>query len=262
MAQVRSELMWQAVIDAVQLAGLPSGQRSGQRSGQHSGQLSGLDSSDACLDVLDLGGGTGIDAVRLASDGHRVTVVDPSPDALASLDRRASEAEVTGMVRSVLGDASDLIEHVAPGTIDLVLCHDLLEHLEDPVEALAQPARVLRSGGVLSAVVPGRYGAAMRRALAGDFSAAEDMLVKPAPQWDIRTDGPRRYTESELDDLVRGTGLAPIYTRGVRIFSDLVPDDLVNEQTRGRESLYELERLAGDMLSTIAAGIQSVARLE
>ena len=51
----------------------------------------------AC-DVLDIGGGTGGFAVRVAELGHRVTVVDPSPDALAALDRRAREGgvEVTG----------------------------------------------------------------------------------------------------------------------------------------------------------------------
>src|SRR5207247_4070895 len=36
----------------------------------------------AVLDVVDVGGGTGGFAVPLATLGHRVTVVDPSPDAL------------------------------------------------------------------------------------------------------------------------------------------------------------------------------------
>ena len=51
--------------------------------------------------IVDVGGGTGGFAVRLAQLGHRVTVVDPSPDALAALDRRAREVgvEVTGLTR-------------------------------------------------------------------------------------------------------------------------------------------------------------------
>ncbi|MFB9314937.1 SAM-dependent methyltransferase, partial [Nocardioides plantarum] len=35
----------------------------------------------ASLDVVDIGGGTGGSAVRIAGLGHRVTVVDPRPDA-------------------------------------------------------------------------------------------------------------------------------------------------------------------------------------
>src|SRR4249920_3749739 len=44
------------------------------------------------LEVVDLGGGTGGFAVPVAMLGHRVTVVEPSPDALAALQRRAAEA--------------------------------------------------------------------------------------------------------------------------------------------------------------------------
>ena len=50
------------------------------------------------LRVLDLGGGTGELAVPLAELGPDlvadVTVVDPSPDALAALGRRAAESAV------------------------------------------------------------------------------------------------------------------------------------------------------------------------
>src|SRR5690606_3836897 len=60
--------------------------------------------------VLDVGGGTGGFAVRVAALGrgtgveHRVTVVDPSPDALAALDRRAREQGVDDLVTGVQGD--------------------------------------------------------------------------------------------------------------------------------------------------------------
>ena len=53
------------------------------------------------LRVLDLGGGTGGLAVPLAEAGHDVIVVDPSPDALASLRRRATEQDVADHEHSV-----------------------------------------------------------------------------------------------------------------------------------------------------------------
>ena len=55
-------------------------------------------------DVLDIGGGTGGLAVRVGALGHRVTVVDPSPDALAILDRRSGETGVSDLVVGVQGD--------------------------------------------------------------------------------------------------------------------------------------------------------------
>ncbi|PLW72331.1 SAM-dependent methyltransferase, partial [Streptomyces sp. DJ] len=67
------------------------------------------------LDVLDAGGGTGNFAVRAAGMGHRVTVVDPSPDALFALERRAAEAGVADLVRGVQGDAHGLLDVVGAG---------------------------------------------------------------------------------------------------------------------------------------------------
>ena len=61
-----------------------------------------LPDSEASLDVLDVGGGTGGLAVPLAALGHRVTVVDPSPDALAALARRASESGVASFSNSLM----------------------------------------------------------------------------------------------------------------------------------------------------------------
>ena len=57
---------------------------------------------------VDIGGGTGGFAVRVAELGHQVTVVDPSPDALATLGRRADETGVADRVTGRQGDLADL----------------------------------------------------------------------------------------------------------------------------------------------------------
>src|SRR5215213_10089657 len=56
------------------------------------------------LGVLDLGGGSGVSAVPLAELGHRVTVVDASADALATLQRRSRDAGVAELVTGLQGD--------------------------------------------------------------------------------------------------------------------------------------------------------------
>ena len=126
------------------------------------------------LDVLDIGGGTGGLAVRIGELGHRVTVVDPSPDALAALDRRAREHDVAVTGRQ--GDLSSLLDVVGPDSADLVLCHGVLEVVDDPATALATLARVVRPGGVLSLLVAQRYAAVVARAMAGHFQQALAML--------------------------------------------------------------------------------------
>ncbi|MEO7350449.1 MAG: class I SAM-dependent methyltransferase, partial [Marmoricola sp.] len=76
--------------------------------------------------VLDIGGGTGGFAVRVAALGNRITVIDPSPDALAALARRADEEGVADRVTGFQGDLDTLRELAPEGSADLVLCHGVL----------------------------------------------------------------------------------------------------------------------------------------
>lgn len=241
MGPVRTELMWQSVVDAVEVAG-----------GAHE------------LDVLDLGGGTGGDAVRLALLGHRVAVVDPSPDALASLHRRAVDAGLGSAVHGILGDAADLLDHVRPSSYDLVICHGVLEHVDDPGQALSAIATALRPGGHVSVVVAGRNAAVTARALAGDFDTARSLLSSTAESWDVRALGPRRFVLDEVLSLLKAHGFTPEVTNGLRVFADLVPSAIVDGEPGAREALYELERLVrtSDDFTALSAGLQSIARLD
>ena len=133
-------------------------------------------------DVLDIGGGTGGLAVRVGLLGHRVTVVDPSPDALAALDRRAREHDVAVTGRQ--GDLSSLLDVVAPDSADVVLCHGVLEVVDDPATALATLARVVRPGGVLSLLAAQRHAAVIARAMAGHFQQALALLDPEAASTD------------------------------------------------------------------------------
>ncbi|RYE78772.1 MAG: methyltransferase domain-containing protein, partial [Myxococcales bacterium] len=85
--------------------------------------------------VVDIGGGTGGMAVRVAELGHRVTVIDPNPDALAALARRAQDSDVADRVVGTQGDLVDL-PGLVPEPVDLVLCHGLLGLLPDFRQAL------------------------------------------------------------------------------------------------------------------------------
>src|SRR5438270_8633307 len=105
--------------------------------------LAALAPDGAPLRVLDAGGGTGGFAVPLAELGHHVTVVDPSPDSLAALDRRAAESGTSGQVRAVQGDVAGLADLVPAGSADLVLCHSVVQLVDDAVSALAPVADVL-----------------------------------------------------------------------------------------------------------------------
>ncbi|MGH3979850.1 MAG: methyltransferase domain-containing protein [Pseudonocardiaceae bacterium] len=198
------------------------------------------------LAVLDLGGGTGGFAVRVATSGHRVTVVDPSPDALASLARRAAEAGVSDQVRGIQGDAAGLLDVVEEGCADLVLCHGVLEIVDDPEQALQVVARVLRPDGRLSLLVAQRHAAVLARALAGHLHEAERLLGDPAGDGGATDPAPRRFTEAGVVALLAATGYDVETVHGVRVFTDLVPSALVEGEPGAVDALLRLESTVAD----------------
>jgi S-adenosylmethionine-dependent methyltransferase len=197
--------------------------------------------------VVDIGGGTGGFAVRLAEQGHAVTVVDPSPDALAALDRRADEAGVADLVTGVLGDIADLadLEETASDLADVVLCHGVLEVVPDPAAALRTIADVLRPGGLLSLLVAQRHAAVVARAMAGHFQQARALLDEPpylSGHWSGAAGRARRYTADEVADLLAGAGFNLDTVQAVRVFADLVPGSLLDLEPGAAAALVELEQ--------------------
>jgi S-adenosylmethionine-dependent methyltransferase len=198
---------------------------------------------DEPRDVLDIGGGTGGLAVRVGLLGHRVTVVDPSPDALAALGRRAREHDVA--VTGKQGDLSSLLDVVAQDSADVVLCHGVLEVVDDPVAALATLARVVRSGGVLSLLAAQRHAAVVARAMAGHFQQALAML-DPADEVAPSGRTGRRFSSDELTALVGDAGFAVDTVHAIRVFTDLVPGTLLDLESGASTALVELEHAVAE----------------
>lgn len=198
-------------------------------------------------DVVDIGGGTGGFAVRVAGLGHRVTVVDPSPDALAALDRRAREVGVDVLGRQ--GDVSGLLDIVGSDSADLVLCHGLLE-VVDPADALDRIRRVLRPGGTISVLVAQRHAAVVARAMAGHFQQALALLDGEEPT-EARSAGRtgrggRRFAADEITALLEHAGFAVSAVHAVRVFTDLVPGALLDQEPGAASALVDLERAVAE----------------
>jgi S-adenosylmethionine-dependent methyltransferase len=201
--------------------------------------------------VIDVGGGTGGFAVRVAELGHRVTVIDPNPDALAILARRAEESGVADLVTARQGDVASLPDLVPEASADVVLCHGVLEIVDDPVEALSLLARALRPGGVLSLLVNQRHAAVVARAMAGHFHQARALLDDPAA-----AGGTRRFTSDEVAGILAETGFETTAMHAVRVFVDLVPSSLVDLEPGAAAALVELEKAVANRPEYLPLGTQ------
>ncbi|MEU6733108.1 methyltransferase [Streptomyces physcomitrii] len=199
------------------------------------------------LDVLDTGGGSGHFAVPVARLGHRVTVVDPSPNALFALERRAAEEGVAERVRGVQGDAHGLFEVVEREGYDAVLCHGVLEYVDDPAEGLRNVTGALREAGTLSLLAAGLGGAVLARALAGHFKEARRALTDTEGRWGEGDPVPRRFTPEQLTALAEEAGVGVGAVHGVRVFADLVPGALVDTEPGALDALLQLEAAAAEL---------------
>ena len=195
------------------------------------------------LDIVDVGGGTGGLAVPFAALGHNVTVVDPSPDALAAAQRRAAEAGAR--LTAVQGEAASLDSVVGTKAVDLVICHNVLEYVDSPGDAMTAIAAVLRPSATVSVLASNAVAAVLHRALAGRFTEARQLLESENA---VEGSGPpRRFTLPTLTALIEGAGLRAGEAHGLRIFSGLVPGALLDGDgggVGGTEALRALEAAA------------------
>jgi SAM-dependent methyltransferase len=203
-----------------------------------SAQLSDWQTSRGLADyaVTDLGGGTGTLAMSLAEAGHRVTVVDPSLDALASLQRRTAERGLADRLQGIQGDAGNLVELLGEASTDVMICHRTLEVVDDVATALSAMATAVRSGGVLSVVVPQRRAAVISQALQGHIGAALEAI-----------DDPSRFDLDQVCSMITEAGFRIAEIEGIGVLSHHVPAAMIESETGLAEQLYQLEsRLSRD----------------
>jgi S-adenosylmethionine-dependent methyltransferase len=188
--------------------------------------------------ILDAGGGSGAVAAPLAEHGFSVTLLDPSHGMLRVAARRIADAGVN--VATVEGPIEDVAE-LAPGPYDAICCHAVLMYLDDPVPALRALRSQVAAGAVLSLLEKNRAGLALRPGLRGDYLEATRVLESPIAAGNLGIPNRARSVE-EWRDLLAATGWTLDSWVGIRLFSDLAPDDLPADRF---DELATLEREAG-----------------
>jgi S-adenosylmethionine-dependent methyltransferase len=213
--------------------------------------------------VLDVGGGSGMWAVPLAAAGCTVTVVDPSPDALAVLRRRAADAGCAERITGIQGDTDVLADLVPEAAADLVLAHGVLEVVDDLGAAVTALAAAIAPGGALSVLVANRFAAVLARAMAGRIDEARRLL--DAPDGRLATAHEvvlRRLDTQRLCELLDDAGLTVELLQGDGVVTELVPGSVLEAAPAGTDALTELELAAAvtPPLRDVATRLHALAR--
>jgi ubiquinone/menaquinone biosynthesis C-methylase UbiE len=148
--------------------------------------------------VLEVGAGSGRDALALARSGARAVVLDYSPASLQLMrDQARAEGVTLGLVR-----ADALAMPFRDGTFEVVYHQGLLEHFRDPRPLLVENARVTARGGRVVVDVPQTFHA---------YTAMKQALIA-VDRWFAGWE--TQFTPRQLERLLDSTGLAVRRTYG------------------------------------------------
>jgi ArsR family transcriptional regulator len=136
--------------------------------------------------LLDIGTGTGRMAELFAPQAARVVAYDRSLEMLR-VARAKLQHLPTSRIELVQGDFADL--PFAAASFDTVLVHQVLHYAADPLPALLEAARVLRSGGRIAIV---------------DFASHEREELRTRHQH-----ARLGFSDRQMAELLRAAGFAP-----------------------------------------------------
>jgi len=198
---------------------------------------------DLC--ALDVGCGTGEAAIRLARLGMKVTLLDSSPAMLEIAKCAAKAAGVADKIVLQNADAAQLTNLFHAASFDVILCHNLLEYLDDPLAVLCGAARALRgASAILSVLVRNRAGEVFKAAIqAGDLAVAESNLSAEWGKESLYGGRVRLFTSDSLQAMLKAASLAGIAERGVRVLANYLPPRI--SRSAEYERIFELERKLG-----------------
>ncbi|MAG35390.1 MAG: SAM-dependent methyltransferase [Dehalococcoidia bacterium] len=197
---------------------------------------------DGPLRFLDVGGGHGLDAIPFAAEGHTVTLLDFSAEMLAEARRNAREQGVAERMSFQQADLNAIPTLFPEGMFDVLLCHNVLQHVDDASVALKTMLHALRPEGLLSAVWINPYSEPYRLALQQlDLAAARDGL--DAESFDAQVfDVPMRaYSPEEMDRLLEALGCGVLGRYGLRCVCDYIPDNDIKYDPAFIAQLEQLE---------------------
>lgn len=118
--------------------------------------------------ILDFGSGEGITANHFAKNND-VTAIEPSEEMLSNAWKDYEYTQIVGDVNALSG--------ISDETFDIIICHNVLEYIDDKEAVIKALARVLKKDGILSIAKHNRAGRVMQMAvLLDDFEKANALL--------------------------------------------------------------------------------------
>lgn len=180
--------------------------------------------------ILDFGSGEGITANHFA-EKNDVIAIEPSEEMLSNAWKDYGYTQIVGDVNALASFKDE--------TFDIIICHNVLEYIDDKETVVKALARVLKKDGILSLAKHNRAGRVMQMAvLLDDFEKANTLL--DGENSTASKFGAIRYYEDE-DILDWGPEFTISEVFGIRTFWDLQQNQEKHGDEDWQDKMMQLE---------------------
>jgi S-adenosylmethionine-dependent methyltransferase len=199
------------------------------------------------LNILDVGSGVGEVALRFAALGHKVTMLEPQACLLETAEERAREQlpDRSGYMR-FLNERIEDLESQITDEFSLIICHETIEYVDDPLRAFNVISRVLKPRGTLSLVFRNRYGLIVEKVIEeGNIPEAINTFEIEEFSTELHKGHGHLYSDTEITALLDPLGYNIEGQYGLLVFSDYLDCSLF-EDGQCYKGMLELEEKAGE----------------
>lgn len=193
--------------------------------------------SDKPLRVLDAGGGQGQMSLYFAERGCDIVLCDVSVEMLKRARAAIEQSDYSHRITVYHGSIQQFL-HTNPEPFDIVLCHAVLEWVEEAESVLQSLSKVCKADGFLSLLYYNLHGLVFKNLLRTNFKKIESQ------QWQ----GSRRsltpsypLTAESVNQWISKLPLQILCESGVRVFNDFVLSREDREREPEKLLQYELE---------------------
>ena len=193
-----------------------------------------LDLHSQPLTMLDAGGGTGVMTQAMLALGHSVTLTDISADTLALAKQKFGDNPQSTIIQQ------DILS-LPQQHYDLVICHAVLEWLQNPLPVIDKLISLVKPGGYLSLSFFNQDAQRFSNIFYGNFDYVEQGM-KVKNQVRLSPNNPQK--PQLILEHIADTDLKVIHKAGIRCFHDYLKDK--NQQLSHYEQIKRLEIQYGD----------------
>jgi phosphoribosylformimino-5-aminoimidazole carboxamide ribotide isomerase len=194
------------------------------------------------LHILDAGGGNGLDSLRLARMNHHVELIDISRQMLNDASASAALAGVTDRLNTHAVDIFNIDDEFAANEFDIVLCHNVIQFIDEVKAVLEALYRVLKPGGFLSLISTNQYSLPYQAAfLEQDLDKAFELL-EPSDQYNAVFDiQAHEFRPDEVIDWLSSLGFSLEKHYGIRCLYNYWGTNELKQSSAVQEKLKRLE---------------------